>query len=376
MAKNKIFDTSELYPKTLLLGVYTPDNRSIDMEYYFEEFLSLVDTLELPYDETLFFKVRDVDKNHFFTKGKMQEVVDYCAEHKIEQLVISEILSPSQEKNLEEAANCTVFDREKLILEIFKKSAKTSEGKIQVDMAEMEYMRSRLMGKGKDYAQQAGYIGGVGPGETLKEEVRRHFAEKTRQAKKKLETLQRSRQTQRHRRLESNIPLICIIGYTNAGKSSLLNQLTKSNVLAEDKLFATLDVITREWYLTPQDKVLISDTVGFISRLPHNLIEAFKSTLDELTFAELFVHVIDVSNPSWRNQVAIVRDTIKELGVDKKPMIYAFNKVDKLEPAELETLQADLDQFTPHVLISTLSREGVAGLMPLVEDYLLRKITK
>ncbi len=375
MAKNKLIDTSELYPKTLVLGIYTPDNRSIGMEYYFEEFLSLIATLELPYDETLFFKVREVDKNHFFTKGKMQEVVDYCNQHEIEQVVISEILSPGQERYLEETIDCAVFDREKLILEIFKKSAKTSEGKIQVEMAEMEYMRTRLMGKGEEFAKQSGYIGGVGPGETLKEEVRRHFAEKTRQAKKKLDTLQRSRQTQRQRRLESKIPLICIIGYTNAGKSSLLNQLTKSNVLAEDKLFATLDVITREWYLTPQDKVLISDTVGFISRLPHNLIEAFKSTLDELTFSELFIHVVDISNPSWKNQITIVRETLKELGVDHKPMIYAFNKVDKIEPEELEKIKLECHEaYQPNVFIYTTSREGVAGLVPLVEDHLLKNM--
>lgn len=374
MAKNQLLDTAEFYPKTLLLGVYTPDNRSIGMDHYFEEFLSLVETLELPYDETLFFKVREVDKSHFFTKGKMQELVDYCAEHQIEQLVISELLTPGQEKHLEDALNCTVFDREKLILEIFKKSATTSEGKIQVEMAEMEYMRTRLMGKGKDYAQQAGYIGGVGPGETLKEEIKRHFAEKTRQAKKKLETLQRSRHTQRQRRLQSDIPLICIIGYTNAGKSSLLNQLTKSKVLAEDKLFATLDVVTREWYFTPQDKVLISDTVGFISRLPHNLIEAFKSTLDELTFAHLFIHVIDVSNPSWLAQVAIVRDTLKELGVEHKPMIYAFNKVDLLTEEELVEVKELIKPFQPQVLISTMSKEGVSGLIPLVEDHLLKTL--
>lgn len=374
MATKKTMDTAKMYPKTLVLGVYTPDNRVTDMHYYFEEFLSLIATLEMPYDESLFFKVREVDKRYFFTKGKMQEVVDYCNEHEIEQIIFSEILTVTQERNLEDAIDCAVFDRERLILEIFKKSAKTSEGKIQVEIAEMEYMRTRLMGKGQEFAKAAGYISGRGPGETIKEEIRRHYADKARQAKKRLETLQRARQTQRQRRLQSKIPLICIIGYTNSGKSSLLNQLTNSTVLAEDKLFATLDVITREWYLTPHDKVLISDTVGFISQLPHNFIEAFKSTLDELQFADLLLHVIDLSNPSWENQIQVVRQTIKELGVDNKPMIYAFNKVDKIEPEALELLKAEIQTYQPQVLMSTMSREGVTGLVPLVEDFLLKQL--
>lgn len=257
MAKTPV-STETIHPKTLLLCVYAPYNTMPSPEYYCDEFQSLISTLELPYDETMFMKLRAVDKNTFLTRGKLQELAQFCEENEIEQIVISEILSPVQERNMEDATNCAIFDREKLILEIFKESATTSEGKIQVEMAELAYFKTRLIGKGKEYAQQAGFIGGRGPGETIKEEIKRHFAEKERQARKRLDTLQKSRDVQRKQRLKSNMPLVCIIGYTNAGKSSLLNAIAKStHVLAEDKLFATLDITTREIYLETKKNSLI-----------------------------------------------------------------------------------------------------------------------
>ena len=360
--------TTGMHPKTILVGVYAPYNKIKSSEYYFDEFLSLVDTLGMEYDETYFIKLRNVDSNTFLTRGKLEELADFCKEHKVREIVFSELLSPVQERNLEDALDAKVFDREALILNIFKNSAKTSEGKIQIDMAELNFMRTRLLGKGIEFAQQAGYIGGRGPGETISEEIRRHFAEKQRQAKKKLDTLQKARDVQRQRRLQSNLPLVCIIGYTNAGKSSLLNIITRSEVLAEDKLFATLDTTTRELYLDPKLKVLISDTVGFISQLPHTLIEAFKSTLDELTYATLLLHVVDISNPAWEHQIKVVKETLKELNVDK-PMIYVFNKIDKLTAEELEALQEKINLYEPHMLIHTQSKEGIENLVTLMRNY-------
>lgn len=356
------------HPKTLVLGIYAPGNQMGSPEYYFEEFLNLVKTADMPYDETSFIKIRQTDNNVYFTKGKLEELAKLCTEQEIELLIISEQLSSLQERNLENILNCKIIDREQLILTIFKRSAHTSEGKIQVEMAEIEFMKTRIVGKGKDLAQQAGIIGVRGPGETLKEEIKRVFADKIRQAQKQLETLARSREVQRKQRLASKIPLICIIGYTNAGKSSLINRIAKGQVLAEDKLFATLDTTTRELFIDGKKKALISDTVGFISQLPHHLIDAFRSTLDELKYANLLLHVVDASCPAWENQIEVVRQTLKELGVDK-PMLYIFNKMDKLSPEQKEVLATRIVVYTPHVLIHTTAKEGVEALIKYLRTY-------
>lgn len=356
------------HPKTLVLGVYAPGNRMGSPEYYFEEFLNLIKTADMPYDETMFMKVRQTDNNMFFTKGKLEEIEKFCTEHEIEILIISEPLSSLQERNLENFFNCRIIDREQLILTIFKRSAHTSEGKIQVEMAEIEFMKTRIAGKGKDLAQQAGIIGVRGPGETLKEEIKRVFADKIRQAQKRLETLARSRDVQRKQRLASHIPLICIIGYTNAGKSSLLNAIAKGQVLAENKLFATLDTTTRELFIDGKKKALISDTVGFISQLPHHLIDAFRSTLDELKYANLLLNVVDASCPAWENQIDVVRETLKDLDVDK-PMLYVFNKMDKLTPEQKEALLARIVVYSPHVLIHTTHKEGIEPLVKYLRTY-------
>ena len=309
-------------PKILLLGVYAPYNRELAKEDYFDEFLSLIKTLELEYDETLFIKLRRIDKSNFLTKGKLLDLLSFCQENKIEEIICSELLSPIQERNLEDFLGVKIFDREQLILEIFKNSAHTAEGKIQVEMAQLEYFKTRLAGKGAYLAQQAGHIGTRGPGETEKEYVKRHLTEKFRQARKRLLSLKKSREEQRKRRLQSKLPFICLVGYTNAGKSSIINLLTKSSVLAEDKLFATLDTTTREFFIGDKKIGLLSDTVGFISQLPHHLIEAFKSTLDELQHADLLLHVVDVSNHSWPGQIEIVNNTLDELGVGRKNMLF------------------------------------------------------
>lgn len=355
------------HPNTLLVGVYTPYNQIDTPEYYYEEFLSLIKTLKVPYDHTHFTKVRAVDNNLFFTKGKLEDFIKICQENSIEKVYFSEPLSPLQARNLENAAHVTITDREGIILEIFKQAAHSSEGKIQVEMAEIEYLKTRIIGRGHELAQQAGMIGQRGPGETLKEEVKRHFAEKIRQARKRLETLERSRDVQRQRRLNSKMPLVCIIGYTNAGKSSLLNRMTHSNILAEDKLFATLDTTTRELFVQGKGKVLVSDTVGFISQLPPHLIEAFHSTLVELKYANLLLHVIDISNPAWKSQIEVVAKTLKDLGVDK-PMFYVFNKLDKLDDETRENLAQQVMFYQPQLFIHTMSKDGIEPLISLLKE--------
>ncbi len=369
MVKRIAQSTEEQAPRTLALGIYTPFNPIRSADLYYEEFLSLIKTSRIHYDQTLFIKLRAPDNNLFLTKGKLEEVRAFCEEHDIEEILCSEILHPLQERNLSDSLGCEVHDREHLILTIFRNAATTSEGKIQVEMADLEYLKTRIIGKGKDFAQQAGYLGTKGPGETAKEVLKRYFGEKMRQAKKRLETLERSREIQRKQRLGKDIPLVCIIGYTNAGKSSLINRMTKSDILAEDKLFATLDTTTRELFVDGKKKALISDTVGFISHLPHNLIEAFKSTLAELKYAHLLLHVVDISNPAWKDQINVVRATLDELGASDKPMLYVFNKSDKLEDKELKAIKKDLVDFNPRVIINTLDKEGIEDLMKWLNSH-------
>jgi len=363
MARKKPTLTTAERPKILLVDIDAPYKKEIAQEEYFEEFLNLVKTLGLEYDEVMQVKLRKIDKSNFFTKGKLQDLDKFCTENEIEEIVLSDILSPLQERNLENFLNCKVYDRERLILEIFQNSATTAEGKIQVEMANLEYFKARLAGKGIQLAQQAGYVGTRGPGETEKEFMRRHLTEKSRQAKKRLEVLKKSREVQRKRRLQSKWPLICLVGYTNAGKSTILNSLTKSKVLAEDKLFATLDTTTRELFVDKEKTCLISDTVGFISQLPHHLIEAFKSTLDELQYAKLLLHVVDVGNKSWQGQVEVVLNTLYELELDKKPILYIFNKIDKLSEEELEEIKERLEEYKPYVLTNGKSKAGLNQLI-------------
>jgi GTPase len=368
MSKKSV-STEIKQPKTLLIGIHAPYNRKICKEDYFEEFLNLIDTAGIRSERTINIKLRTVDKSFFLTKGKLQEVLHLCKQHQIEEVIFSDILSPLQERNLGDYLGCMIYDRESLILEIFKQAAHTAEGKIQVEMAEIDYLKSRLAGKGIEMAQQAGYTGTKGPGETHKEYIRRHLAEKTRQAKKRLESLKRSRDTQRKQRISSGLPFLSLIGYTNAGKSSLINRLTNSDILAEDKLFATLDTTTRELYLDHKKIGLISDTVGFINHLPHHLIEAFKSTLDELHYANLLLHVIDLSNHAWESQIKVVMETVKELGVSDKQMLFVFNKTDKLSEEQLEELKPKLESYQPYVLTHAMSKEGIENIQSYLKSY-------
>jgi GTPase len=358
--------------KTLIVGIQSPYAKVKPIEIYLDEFEKLIQTLELKYADKLNIKLRSIDKANFFTKGKLQELKKHCDENNIEEIVISEILTPLQERNLEEFLDCSVWDREKLILEIFKNSAHTAEGKIQVEMAEIEFLKTRLSGKGVELAQQEGIVGSKGPVETSKEVLKRHLAEKHRRAKKQLDDVKKSREVQRKKRLNAHIPLISLVGYTNSGKSSLLNILTHSHVEVEDKLFATLDITTRELFIDHKKIGLVSDTVGFITNLPHHLIEAFKSTLDELKYSNLLLHVIDSSNTIWKNQIEVVNETLKELGVNKK-ILFVFNKIDKLSKKEIAELKKETKEFQPQVFINTKTKEGLTSLLKYLKKYDFKK---
>ena len=352
--------TAQDYPETLLVGVHAPYNKTKNIDSYFEEFLNLVKTNGVRNYQTVYIKLRDIDSSYFLTKGKLAEIKEAVEKHSIKQVIFSDQLTAQQERNLHDYFDCNVFDRTQLILEIFEKAAHSAEGKIQVSIAMLQFKKTRLAGKGMHLSQQSGVRGfRTGYGETQKEKDRRVIEGLVTKFRRQLEQIQKTRDTQRKRRLESHVPQICIIGYTNAGKSTILNALTKSAVLAEDKLFATLDTTTRELYLDNKKVGVITDTVGFIQELPTQLIEAFKSTLSELQYADLLIHVIDISDPNWESHIAVVHDILENLNV-QKDMLYVFNKVDKVP--EIETMMHTIERYEPHVLVSSLSKKTMQPL--------------
>jgi len=347
--------------KVLLVGVQAPDNHTQDIQSYYDEFISLAETLGVYDYETIFIKLRSYDNKYFFTQGKLQEIKAAYDASGATEIIISEQLSGQQERNLQDFFECRIFDRTRLILAIFEKAAISAAGKLQVEIAQLELLKTRLAGHGIHLEQQAGSIGVKGPGETLKEETSRHLERLILAAKRKITQLDKIRETQRKRRLDNELNQICLIGYTNAGKSSILNQLTNSDVLAEDKLFATLDTTTRQLYINHKKCGLISDTVGFIQNLPHQLIDAFKSTLSELQYADLLLHVVDISNANWKSHIKVVLSTLKELKINKD-MLFVFNKSDLLEAEELQKRIDEFDLFAPFVVVNSLSKEGLEPL--------------
>lgn len=360
--------TSE-HPTTLLVAVDAPYNKTSDINSYFEEFYNLVKTNRLSYDHVWTVRLRSIEKSTFFTQGKLEELYKLVQDNHIQEVIISEPLSALQEKNLEDYLHCTVYDRTQLILEIFEKHALTAEGKLQVEIAMLQHKKSRVAGKGIDMDQQRGVIGQRGgAGETFKEKALRHINEQISKLRHKLIGIAQARHTQRQKRLHSELLNICIIGYTNAGKSTLLNTLTKSEVLAENKLFATLDTTTRELFIHSKKAGLITDTVGFIQQLPHNLIEAFKSTLSELQYADLLVQVIDLADNNWESHIKVVHQILTELEVHK-PMVYVFNKVDKLTDEQYQERLSLIERYEPHVIISAQSKEGAEPLIAFIDEW-------
>lgn len=352
-------------PKTLLIGIYAPYHTNIDSQAYFDEFISLAKTNGIINYIPLFIKLRTIDAGYFLTKGKLEEIQDIVQKEQIEQLIFSEQLSPQQQRNLEDLFNSTIVDRTELILQIFEKSAHTAEGKAQVEMAALKHRKTRLAGKGVHLGQQRGGFGFyAGPGETAKEREMQYIEGLLIKLKKNLDHLQQVRATQRKQRVQNQVKQICLIGYTNAGKSTILNTLTHSNVLAEDKLFATLDTTTRELFVESKKIGVISDTVGFIQNLPHQLVAAFKSTLNELQFAHLLLHIIDISNPNWENHIAVTQKTLHELRVEK-PMLFVFNKIDRIESTENSIGRMSL--YNPYICINATTKDGIKPLI----DYLL-----
>ena len=317
--------------KYILVGIAENDE-----EEAYSSLDELADLLDTAGGETLFQfiqKREHPDPATYIGKGKAEELRELIDMHEADGIVCDDELSPAQIRNLSQILDCKVIDRTILILDIFAAHAMTGEGKLQVEMAQLKYRASHLQGLGVGLSRQGGGIGTRGPGETKLETDRRRIKTRISSLNKEIQHLKQMRENTRKRRVNGTTPIAAIIGYTNAGKSTLLNRLTEAEVYADDKLFATLDPTTRKCRLPNGTQYLLTDTVGFINKLPHNLIDAFRSTLEEAKYADVLIHVVDASDPEYDMHIRIVYDTLRELGIEGKPIVTVFNKMDKL-PAD------------------------------------------
>ena len=351
--------------RAILVGLNAPSLRGEEnaTEESLEELSALLDTAGGTCLATVLQNRPNPEPRTFIGEGKTAEVKELVGSLGADIVIFDNPLSPSQQRVLTEELGVTVMDRAALILDIFAKRARTSEGRLQVELAQYKYLLPRLTGMWKHLERQEGAIGTRGPGETQLESDRRHIHRKIARLEGELKDVRRVRATQRERREKNEVPVVAIVGYTNAGKSTLLNALTGSDIPANNRLFDTLDTTTRMLEISDTCTVLISDTVGFISKLPHQLVDAFKATLEELTFADLLLHVIDTSDPLWREQADVVDRLIVELGAAETPRLEVFNKCD-LAPAEILPHGEDI------VTISARTGAGLPDLLTAIGRHL------
>ena len=358
------YENEQIEEKVILVGISEQDGD--DAEDSLAELAELVKTAGAVVVGTLIQKRETIHPGTYVGTGKVDEIAQLLAATGATGIVCDDELSPAQMKNLESILATKVMDRTLIILDIFAARATTSEGKIQVELAQLKYRLSRLSGLGKSMSRLGGGIGTRGPGEKKLEIDRRLINDRIAQLNRELKEVVKHRDITRAKREKNDVPVVAIVGYTNAGKSTLLNHLTDAEVLEEDKLFATLDPTTRMLELDGHQQVLLTDTVGFIRKLPHHLIEAFKSTLEAATYADYIFHVVDASNPQMDKQMHIVYETLDRLGVKNKKIVTLFNKLDqRTEEEPLQDFRAD------HILmISAARNEGLDKIKDLLQEML------
>ncbi len=358
--------TEELKSLSVLVGICPSTSALDECERSLDELERLLDTAGGIALAKVIQVKETFDPRTCIGSGKVEEIRALCENEKAELVVFDFELTPAQIRNLEKDLDGpAVIDRSMLILDIFAKHAVSGEGKLQVELAQLKYSAPRLIGKGTELSRQGGGIGSRGPGESKLETDRRHLKERVVALEHRLAELERNRAVMRASRDRSGIPKIAVVGYTNAGKSTLLNTLTGAGVLSENKLFATLDPTTRKMELPSGECVLITDTVGFIRKLPHHLVKAFKSTLDEVKYADILLVVSDASDPELSEHLQVTREIAEQLGAADKPVIYAYNKCDILDTVPT-------DGAEDSVFISALDGFGIEALLSLIEDVLQR----
>jgi GTP-binding protein HflX len=378
--KQKYYDTAVKQERAVLVGVITPDETDEQAKDYLDELKFLVDTAGADTVKTFTQKLQRPDRATFVGSGRLEDIKAFVTEEEIDIVVFDDGLTPSQLRNIENELQVKILDRNNLILDIFASRAQTAQAKTQVELAQLQYLLPRLTRLWTHLERQKGGIGMRGPGESQIETDRRLILNKIALLKERLRSIDRQNETQRKNR--GQLVRAALVGYTNVGKSTIMNMISKSEILAENKLFATLDTTVRK-VVIDNLPFLLSDTVGFIRKLPHQLVECFKSTLDEVREADVLVHVVDISNPSFEDHMRTVNETLKEIGATDKRVITVFNKIDAFKPVELfegeQVEPMSLEDFkrswmaknnSPAIFISATKKENVDEFRNLLYSYI------
>jgi GTP-binding protein HflX len=381
MPRQKYFDTAAKPERAVLVGIITPGETEEQTHEYLDELKFLVETAGGVTQKAFTQRMQRPDRATFVGTGKLEEINAYVKSEEIDMVIFDDELSPSQLRNIENELQVKILDRSNLILDIFAKRAQTSQAKTQVELAQLQYLLPRLTRLWTHLERQKGGIGMRGPGESQIETDRRLILNKISLLKERLKEIDKQNLTQRKNRAQ--LVRVSLVGYTNVGKSTIMNMISKSEVFAENKLFATLDTTVRK-VVIENLPFLLSDTVGFIRKLPHHLIECFKSTLDEVREADILIHVVDISHPNFEDQINTVNETLKEMGAIDKQVITVFNKIDAFTPGDeffVGSTGLTIEQFeaswlakenAPAVFISAQNKDNIDSLRKLLVSELVQ----